>query len=75
MDPKRVLVDIEVEARIPLTKGTYAQLGMEGITGVAYVHLLDDGKDGAPLPKAAGRGSCFCHAILRVVASKATSKP
>ena len=51
MDPKRVLVDIEVEARIPLTKGTYAQLGMEGITGIAYVHLLDDGRKPDPIDK------------------------
>ena len=48
LDPKdrrRILVDIEVDKEIPITRGTYAQLGMEGITGVAYVHLLDDGKD------------------------------
>ena len=38
---------------IPITKGTYAQLGMEGITGIAYVHLLDDYKDMAPAGKAA----------------------
>lgn len=51
MDPTRVLVDVEVEARIPLTKGTYAQLGMEGITGIAYVHLLDDGRKPEPIDK------------------------
>jgi phospholipid/cholesterol/gamma-HCH transport system substrate-binding protein len=52
LDPKdrgRILVDIEVDKEIPVTRGTYAQLGMEGITGVAYVHLLDDGKDDTPL--------------------------
>lgn len=49
-DPKRILIDIEVEARIPVTRGTYAQLGQEGITGIAYVHLLDDGADRAPQP-------------------------
>jgi len=52
LDPKdrrRILVDIEVDKEIPITRGTYAQLGMEGITGVAYVHLLDDGKDDKPL--------------------------
>ena len=48
-DTKRILIDIEVEARIPLTKGTYAQLGQEGITGIAYVQLLDDGADKAPV--------------------------
>jgi len=44
-DPRRILVDIEVDSGIPVTKGTYAQLGMEGITGIAYVHLQDDYKD------------------------------
>src|SRR4051812_33280558 len=50
-DARRILIDTEVDSNIPVTKGTYAQLGMEGITGVAYVHLLDEGKDPAPLPK------------------------
>jgi phospholipid/cholesterol/gamma-HCH transport system substrate-binding protein len=44
-DPRRILVKIEVNDNIPITRGTYAQLGMEGITGIAYVHLLDDYKD------------------------------
>ena len=44
-DPRRILIDVEVNNDIPITKGTYAQLGMEGITGIAYVHLLDDYKD------------------------------
>ncbi|MGH8765701.1 MAG: MlaD family protein [Burkholderiales bacterium] len=44
-DPRRILVSIEVDKGIPITRGTYAQLGMEGITGIAYVHLLDDFKN------------------------------
>jgi len=44
-DARRILVSIEVDNNIPVTRGTYAQLGMEGITGIAYVHLLDDYKD------------------------------
>jgi len=44
-DPRRILVNIEVDETIPVTRGTYAQLGMEGITGIAYVHLMDDYKD------------------------------
>lgn len=51
-DPRRILVNIEVDQGIPVTKGTYAQLGMEGITGIAYVHLLDDYKDMTPVAKA-----------------------
>jgi len=52
-DPRRILVNIEVDDTIPVTRGTYAQLGMEGITGIAYVHLLDDYKDMQPAAKAA----------------------
>ena len=51
-DPRRILVNIEVDDTVPVTKGTYAQLGMEGITGIAYVHLLDDYKDMTPAAKA-----------------------
>ena len=50
-DPRRILVNIEVNNEIPVTKGTYAQLGMEGITGIAYVHLLDDYKNLEPKEK------------------------
>ena len=52
-DPRRILVSIEIDNAIPVTRGTYAQLGMEGITGIAYVHLLDDYKDMQPAAKAA----------------------
>jgi phospholipid/cholesterol/gamma-HCH transport system substrate-binding protein len=56
-NPNRILIGIEVNQDVPITRGTYAQLGMEGITGIAYVHLLDDyssrepparGRDGVP---------------------------
>jgi phospholipid/cholesterol/gamma-HCH transport system substrate-binding protein len=52
-DPRRILVNIEVDSNIPVTRGTYAQLGMEGITGIAYVHLLDNFKDMQPAVKGA----------------------
>jgi hypothetical protein len=51
-DARRILISIEVDKHIPLTRGTYAQLGIEGITGIAYVHLLDDGKDPQPAARA-----------------------
>jgi phospholipid/cholesterol/gamma-HCH transport system substrate-binding protein len=53
-DRRRILIDIEVNSDIPVTRGTYAQLGMEGITGIAYVHLLDESQETAPPPKGAG---------------------
>lgn len=52
-DPRRILIDIEVNKDIPINRSTYAQLGMEGITGIAYVHLLDDYSNMQPAPKSA----------------------
>jgi len=43
----RVQIRIGVREGTPITSGTYAQLGYQGITGLAYVLLGDDGK---PLP-------------------------
>jgi phospholipid/cholesterol/gamma-HCH transport system substrate-binding protein len=44
-DTRRILIEVEVDSETPITRGTYAQLGQEGITGIAYVHLLEEGKD------------------------------
>jgi phospholipid/cholesterol/gamma-HCH transport system substrate-binding protein len=52
-DRRKVLIDVEVNSDLPITRGTYAQLGMEGITGIAYVHLLDDSQETAPPPTGA----------------------
>src|SRR5471032_509909 len=40
----RVRIRISVREGTPITKSTYAQLGYQGITGLAYVLLGDDGK-------------------------------
>ena len=40
----RVRIRIGVKEGTPITKSTYAQLGFQGITGLAYVLLGDDGK-------------------------------
>lgn len=42
-DPRIILVRITVDSRFKLTKGTTAQLGYQGVTGLAYVSLEDDG--------------------------------
>jgi len=39
-----VQIEIGVQADTPVTRNTYAQLGFQGITGIAYVQLNDDGK-------------------------------
>ena len=46
----RILVGIDVKAGTPITRGTVAQLGSQGVTGLAYVMLDDDGKKPEPLP-------------------------
>lgn len=39
----RINVRIGVEEDTPITRSTYAQLGYQGVTGLAYVSLDDDG--------------------------------
>ena len=50
----RVRIRIGVREGTPITTGTYAQLGYQGITGLAYVLLGDDGKSRQPLRGAGG---------------------
>jgi phospholipid/cholesterol/gamma-HCH transport system substrate-binding protein len=42
-NPRLILVKIEVDKGTPITKGTYAQLGFQGVTGLAHVRLEDRG--------------------------------
>lgn len=46
----RVRIRVGIREGTPITKGTYAQLGYQGITGLAYVLLGDDGKSREALP-------------------------
>jgi phospholipid/cholesterol/gamma-HCH transport system substrate-binding protein len=43
-DTRIILLRISVRAGTPITRGTVAQLGSQGVTGLAYVMLDDDGK-------------------------------
>jgi phospholipid/cholesterol/gamma-HCH transport system substrate-binding protein len=54
-DPRAILVRIQVESGTPLTQGTYARLGSQGVTGLAYVMLDDDGKKPSPLAAEGGQ--------------------
>jgi phospholipid/cholesterol/gamma-HCH transport system substrate-binding protein len=50
-DPKQVgnvLVRLEVDRDAPLTTNTFATLGYQGVTGLAFVQLADEGK---PAPR------------------------
>ncbi len=50
----RVLIRIGVKEGTPITASTYAQLGYQGITGLAYVLLGDDGKSKVQLKSDGG---------------------
>ena len=54
-DPRNVLVEIELRADLPVTRGTRARLGYQGVTGLAFVQLTDSGRDPTPL-EADGEG-------------------
>lgn len=49
-DPRRIVVAISVKSGTPVTRGTYAQLGSQGVTGLAYVILDDEGDKPGALP-------------------------
>ena len=62
----RIHIRIGVQEDTPITKSTYAQLGYQGVTGLAYVSLNDDGSSnellkpaGRDLPRIALRPSIF----------------
>ena len=38
-----IRIRIGVDQNVPLTKGVFAQLGYQGVTGLAYIQLDDDG--------------------------------
>lgn len=53
-NPRNVLIRIRIDDDIPVTRGTSARLHSQGVTGLAYVMLDDDGSNAQPLP--AGEG-------------------
>ena len=48
-DTQSILVRISIDDSVPITHGTFAQIGYQGLTGIAYVVLDDDGSNTAPL--------------------------
>ena len=52
-DARTTLIGISVRIDIPITHGTVARLGYQGVTGIAHVLLEDEGKDPKPLASAA----------------------
>ena len=46
----QILIHISIKPDTPVTKATYATLGYQGVTGIAYVQLDDDGSKPVLLP-------------------------
>ncbi len=55
-DARSTLIGISVRKDIPVTRGTVAKLGYQGVTGIAHVLLEDDGRDATPLAPGAEGG-------------------
>lgn len=53
LNPGQVLLRIEVAADAPITRSTYATLGYQGLTGIAFVQLDDSGESREPLASGA----------------------
>ena len=48
-DVRNTLIRIQIRKDIPLSQGTVAKLGYQGVTGIAHVLLEDTGKNAEPL--------------------------
>lgn len=53
-DSKNILIRVVLDDSVPITRSTFAQLGYQGLTGIAYVVLDDDGSDAGLLKPSAG---------------------
>ncbi len=56
-DPRMILITILVKGGSRISRGTSAQLGSQGITGISYVMLEDDGKKPEFLPPTTDKAS------------------
>jgi phospholipid/cholesterol/gamma-HCH transport system substrate-binding protein len=48
-NPRTILINISVDRAAGLTQGTYSQLAFQGVTGLSYIALDDDGDKAAAL--------------------------
>ncbi|MDD5034502.1 MAG: MlaD family protein [Methylococcaceae bacterium] len=49
-DPRIIQARIEVNQGLPITRGTFAKLRIQGLTGLAQIELGDEGENTEPLP-------------------------
>jgi len=52
VNPRSILIAASVRVGTPITHGTYAKLGSQGVTGLAFLALDDDGDKPQPLSAA-----------------------
>lgn len=48
--PGQILISISIDQDTPVTQSTFAVLGYQGVTGIAYVQLDDDGSNPVLVP-------------------------
>jgi phospholipid/cholesterol/gamma-HCH transport system substrate-binding protein len=53
-DSRNILIRVVLDDSAPITRGTFAQLGYQGLTGIAYLVLDDDESNPAPLKSSTG---------------------
>lgn len=53
-EPGNVLLRLAVDEDAPITRSTFASLGFQGVTGIAFVQLDDTGESREPLPAGDG---------------------
>ena len=53
-DSKNILIRVQLDNSVPITHGTFAQIGYQGLTGIAFIVLDDDGSNPARLEYPAG---------------------
>ncbi len=53
-DLHNILIRIRVDRSVPVTRGTTAKLGYQGVTGIAHILLEDSGTDATPLDAVEG---------------------
>jgi phospholipid/cholesterol/gamma-HCH transport system substrate-binding protein len=56
-DVRNILIRISVNDSVPVTRGTIAKMGYQGVTGIAHILLEETGTDLQPLPGNAGEAS------------------
>ncbi|WP_206954752.1 MlaD family protein [Trinickia acidisoli] len=51
--PGTIVIRILVDKNAPITRSTFGSLGLQGVTGIAFVQLDDTGADPTPVPSSA----------------------